>query len=414
MTGVNDSGRTYASCRRPVATRHERGLSAVRGYARQFALVLAGLYLALAGYACAAESRDWQALHLSATGDYLAVGGDVHLRSDVDGEAIVAGGNVLLDREVKGNIIATGGNITLKGRAHDNVYLAGGTVLLDGAIAGTARVAGGRIIVGEDASINGWAKLYGGQVDVKGYVGSGLSAMAEVVSIGGEVRGNVDVTAREVQVLDTAKIGGSLTYHSPQPAKIDPAAQITGGVNHSADTFRKGVVEARRAAQVFGALLGTAVLLLIGGLFILLFPDFAVAAGRNMLSHPLKSLVLGISVLLIVPLLIVILLLTVIGIPLALAVIPLFPLVVLLGYVVAGVFLGDWLLALVRRRKTAGRVLRFFSVVISLGLLTWVATFEYGSWAILLALVLGLGAFALQLYRTYKGGAPGMTTVTSE
>lgn len=126
MSGLSRKRRTAPRRKRQSRLRR----LAPYAWGQRLALLFAGLCLALAAQVCAGQVRDWQSVHITAAGDYFAAGGNVHLRSDVDG------GNVCLDREVKGNIVATGGNIVLSGKAYDNVYLAGGTVSLQGPIAG--------------------------------------------------------------------------------------------------------------------------------------------------------------------------------------------------------------------------------------------------------------------------------------
>ena len=353
--------------------------------------------------------NDRPATHTNSSGDYFAAGGNVELGADVSGDALLAGGNVVLQRQVKGDATVAGGNVTVRGKVRGNLRAAGGTVTIEGTVSGDARAAGGRLTLTEDGAVDGHARLYGGTVEVRGKIGRSLTAAAEVVRITGEVQGDVDLSARNIELAPSAKIIGRLTYRSPNEAKVDSGAQIAGGVARAPGTLQDSIDEAKKAALVTGAVVGAGILLLLGALLLLLFPGFAVASARTILSDPIKSLLLGIAIFLLVPVLIVVLFLTVIGIPLALVLLPLFPVLLALGYLTAANLLADLLLILLGRRHTAGRGLRLLFLIFGVVLLTLAKEFEYeqiryGYGFIAFALLIGLGAFHVRLFRAYRGG----------
>lgn len=366
-----------------------------------------------AAAACSAEAdgkNDRPAAHTNASGDHFAAGGNLELGADVSGNALLAGGNVVLQRQVKGDATVAGGNVTVRGKVRGNLRAAGGTVTIEGTVSGDARAAGGRLTLTEDGAIDGHAHLYGGTIEVRGKIGRSLSAAAEVVRITGEVQGDVDLSARQIELAPSARIIGRLTYRSPNEAKVDSGAQISGGVSRAPGTLQDSIEEAKKAALLAGAIFSAGILLLVGALFVLLFPGFAVGAARTVLSDPIKSLLIGIAVLLFFPVLIVVLMVTVIGIPIALVLLPLYPLLLALGFLTAANLLADLLLILIGRRHTAGRGLRLLFMIVAAVLLTLAKEFEYeniryGYGFIAFALVIGLGAFHVRLYRAYRGNA---------
>jgi cytoskeletal protein CcmA (bactofilin family) len=338
--------------------------------------------------------------------DLYAAGGTVDIDGEVRGDVVAAGGRVTVQQRVQGDVTASGGEVILLGDVGDDVRAAGGQVSLEGQVAGDAMAAGGRVMVAPGARIGGAAWLAGGRVEVAGRVANRLRAAGRVVRIGGQVDGNVEVAALELEVLPGARIAGALSYRSPDPARIDPTAQIGGPVRHrpSQVTDRLGQL-ARIIFWVMGLMLLLS-LVVAGAVLLLLFPDVTARAGATIATDPGKSLGIGLLVFLGTPLLVGFLMITILGIPLGLGVGALYVLWLLLGLLAAIVFLGDLGVRLTRRSPSRGwRLLFFLVALLLLGLLQGIPV--VGSLLLFLGLLLGTGAWSLQVMRRYRGVAAG-------
>lgn len=369
--------------------------------------MLLGMLMLLPGHAL---SDGWFAAPLGVSGtvagDFVAAAGNVELGSNVEGDVYTAGGNVTIRRQVNGEVLAVGGNVALQSKVRDDLYAAGGSVQLDGEIGGDVKAAGGHLSLSPEANIEGRASLVGASVEVRGKIGKSLKAMGDVIRLGGEIRGDVDLTAREVEILPGAKIQGKLRYRSPQPAKIDPAAIIQGGVSYLPMEIERGAATAGKVAGLVGATLALTGLALLGGLLLVLFPAFVQAASRTLGRDPVKSLALGFALLVSVPVAGGLLLVTVIGIPIGLAVLLLYPLALVLGYLAAAFYAGDKGLTLLRRGRTSAsaRFAAFLLALILLALLTGIPF--VGGFIAFLSVLAGLGAWMLYLYRMVSGPKP--------
>jgi hypothetical protein len=313
-------------------------------------------------------------------GDVLAVGGSVELRSRIDGDAVAAGGSVRVAGEVG-----------------DDAYLAGGSVRLDGRIADAVRVVGGRVRVGSDAVVAGGTAIAGGRVQFEG------EARDTVTIAGGEVRfdgigsGDVLIAAGDTVIGPKARIGGTLTVRGPVPPTVDPAARIDGGLQYERVARREGWGQAGRTAAGWAIGLWTAGLAVCGVLLIAAFPRFTGDAAARIRAMPLLSLGVGFGLLVAVPVAAVLLFATVIGIPLGLLLLALYPVMLMLGYITAAVFLGDALLVRLSRDALARRAPRAGAFVAALVALALVIRVPYvGGWVALAALVLGVGALMLR------------------
>ena len=144
-------------------------------------------------------------------------------------------------------------------------------------------------------------------------------------------------------------------------------------------------------------------LMVVGLALFLLLPNFTASAARTIRTDPWKSLGLGFAVLVATPVAGLLLMVTLLGIPLALTVFALYLVSLLLGYLTAVFFLGETGAGWLRRgRELSGgeRVLGFVAALVALSLLRLIPVL--GVVVAFLALVFGLGAWSLQAYRAWK------------
>jgi cytoskeletal protein CcmA (bactofilin family) len=342
----------------------------------------------------------------TSAGDLFASGGKIELRDAVAGDAFLAGGRVSLDGAIAGDAFVIGGNVSVNQHIDQDLYAVGGNIVIGGDIAHHVRAAGGDITIAPNAKIGGKATLAGAHVDVKGAVGSHLSAAAESVEIDASIKGNVELSARDVDIGPHANIGGTLTYWSAQQARIDPAAKIAGAIHHREVDMPRGMHRMGIAAIVIGSVFVFLACVVLGGLLLLLLPDFTGTVERAFERSPGKSFLLGLAVLLALPIVGVLFMLTIIGIPLGLMLLFFYPLVLMIGYVTAAFFIGDHTISALRKGKPLTAGYRILGLVAALMLLALLQALPIVGGAIAFVVVLmGLGAWAISLYNRYHGAA---------
>lgn len=332
--------------------------------------------------------------------DYFGAGGMLNLTEPVEGDAILAGGHVTTASEVKGDLVAAGGEVSVGGAIGDDLYAAGGSVQFDAIVNGNARVAGGDINVGPATIVAGGISLTGGQIEFEGVAQEYLQASGGTVRLDGEVVGDAEVRAKELLIGPAARIGGRLIYHGPSEPTVPEGAVITGGLEfHEEDVgryFQGAQPEVRDAATGLGTFLWFVGVFLAGALFVLLLPRFTSEAAAAIGRKPLPSLGLGLAILLCVPFVAVVLLITIIGIPVALLLMSLYLLVLFLGWITAALFvaqrglealrpgrpvtrgwqllallLGLVVLWLLRQLPLVGGLVGFVALLAGIGALTW-------------------------------------------
>lgn len=307
-----------------------------------------------------------------------------------EGNLEVVAGTVVIDGTVDGDVQGVAGSIVVSGTVTGNVEAAAGSVTIRGTVEGNVESAGGSVSL-----------LEGGRV------GGSLEAGAGTLTLSGVVDGDVRAGVERLTVEETATIGGDLVYDATT-AEISSGATV-GGEVRQVDSLDVGVGLPLVGDVPFGAvfatwtfaLFGFVLNLAVGALLLVAGPRFArrvVATGE---STPLRSGVAGLLVFVGVPVILVVLLLTLVGIPLAVAGLFAYLLVLWVAYVYGALVAGTWLASLADVDSLwAGLVVGLLvAAVLSVVSLGGVVSFVY--------LLLGLGALALSALAVRRGEGGG-------
>lgn len=298
-------------------------------------------------------------------GDVFAGGGSITVAGSVSEDVFAAGGRTTVRANVAGDVVMAAGTVTVSGDVGDNLIVAGGTVTIDGAVGGKAIAAGGQLEIGRTAVISGNAIVTGGQVVIHGKVLKNLRVAGGRVVILGEVAGNIDARAESLTIGPQAKVGGKIVHRGPERPQISATATVGGPVEHIP---RAGLKAAKPAMAVWAASLAVVPYLfcLAVGLGVLfLAPGFARRLAERVAGQPLATFGLGVLLTFGVPVALIALMVTIIGIPFA-----------LLGFAIYGVMMMVGLplgvFALTRRfaergGRTPSRTLE--AVIFAVGLL---------------------------------------------
>jgi len=361
-------------------------------------ILLAG-WLVLAGMAGMASAED--TARASIGDSRLSAGDEVTLDEYVSGNAFLAGGRVQLANRVGGSAFVTGGEVTVTGSIGRKLYASGGELRIEGEVDGKVRAAGGKVRVARSARLHSNVALAGGSVEVEGEVGGDLRVYGESIFINGTVYGDVEMAGESIRVGPDAHIAGSLEYRSGGAIVIDPQARIERGIEQRDRDERNWLRKAGRGAARVGGALFTLGVVLLGALLLLGMPGFSRDAAGMVRREPLQSGLMGCVMLVGVPFAIVVLMITVIGIPLALMMIFGYIALLMLGYLVAALFVGDLLLERLGAEKfnsLGWRVLFLLLALVALSLVRQVPLI--GGFVILLLFLAGIGAFTM---RSWKG-----------
>lgn len=378
---------------------------------RKSVAALLGALIILATGGCFGVDDDHEAVSHRFGDDYFAAGGSLNLTDPVGGDAFLAAGDVSIASEVDGDLVAVGGDVSIGGRMGDDVYAAGGSLRLDAIVKGSARVAGGEVTVGPATIVAGALSISGGDVEFDGNTHEYLQLSAGSARVNGVVHGDAEIRADTVVLGPETRIGGRLIYHGPREPELHEQAVVSGGIEYHPVERTRFFADAgkrfERTAQGVGAMLWFLGIFLAAAFFMLVFPGVSARAASLLGREPLKSMGLGLAILVCLPFVGLSLILTIIGIPLALLLIPLYLLVVFFGWVVAAVFIGDKGLSLIhgdQPASTGWRLAALFIALIALWLITRIPFF--GGLLGFAALIAGTGALVWQVWRRREQYVP--------
>jgi len=341
--------------------------------------------------------------HVSVSGvigdDLYLAGGQVDMLADVQGDVVVAGGQLNIEGHVSADVTAAGGQIDLRGVVGDDARIAGGNIRVAATIKDDLVAAGGKLDVIKTAKVGGNAWLSGGEVYIDGHIQHALRVNGGKVVMSGEIDGDAEIWADEIVITDSALIKGKLHYSSPNPAKLADGARIEGEVTHTPVNIPVAPII---AGAFFVGLMIFFSLAVTGIVLYLIFPGVAEACSKTNQNKPWASLGYGLAVFAAVPVIIVILFSTGIGLLLALLLLAAYLLVLLTGYIVGAYFVASIGLRKMNRAE-AGKTTQVIFLTLALLVLSLVNFVPViGSllnWYVLLA---GMGALTIQMFEVYK------------
>lgn len=326
--------------------------------------------------------------------DTFVAGDSARVSQPVTGDLVAAGGELRIDAPVAGDLVVVGGSVRIDSAVSQDLYAAGGELALEGTLARNARVAGGSVSVGPRARIAGNASFAGGDIKLLGQIGGYLQAAGGRVLIDGRVDGDVEAASGALELGPNARIGGRLRYRGGAALVQHPQAQVQGGIERLELPMRD-VAERSLAPAAFGV--WTLGLMLMAAVLVFALPGFFARVTQVARRRFGWSLLAGFLALAAVPLAVLILLASVIGIPLALLALLAFLALLLAGYVAAGIALGDAALARWWAARAAHRGWRALAAALGVLVLGLVALIPWlGALIAFAALIAGMGALLMQ------------------
>jgi len=301
----------------------------------------------------------------------------------VDGIDGVAGA-IVVRGTVDGDVSGAAGSIRVAegGRVGGDVRAAAGTLSIDGTVGGNVEAGVGSFELTDTGRIGGSLDVGGGSVSVDGAVGGDVRAGADSIAIG-----------------PNADVGGEFRYDA-ETFTQSPDASVAGGVVE--DTGLRGDVGVTVGPDFVPTWVGTAygvvANLALGAVLLLAFPRFSREVADRVGGDALTSGVVGGAVLIGTPVLLVLVALTLVGIPLALVGIGAYVVALWVGSVYGRYALGSWVLGRLDRSNRWVALLLGVLAVAAIGFIPWL-----GGLVDLLVLLLGLGAFGVGLFGLYRG-----------
>ena len=285
---------------------------------------------------------------------------------EVSEDATYSGGNIIVEGPVNGDLTVFGGNLYIEGDVNGNVSVFAGNARIDGDISGNVDANTGNFELTEQGRIDRDLTVNSGTVQIDGTVERNAIINAASIEIGrfGEIEGNLNYSAEEF--INNGDVRGEINEIEMQTSSFN--FEFVGSIYSFLARF------------------------LIGVLLLLAFPMTAEKVRENSKDIGRSSLQ-GLAYLVSVPIVIFLLLITVIGIPLALILLAIFLITVWISTIYGSYAVGD---ILFKDRKF---------LALATGLLIWemlsYVPFLGGVFKFVIALI-SVGALISPLYVRYR------------
>ena len=301
--------------------------------------------------------------------DIYVFSGTINIEAPVYGDIWCAGGTVTIGDTVSGDIVIAGGNVFLRGTVLDDVRAAGGTLTISGNISGDLLVAGGTITVDPDVVIGGSVAVSGGTVTYGGTTRGNFKSASSTLAMngtvekefqfnGGDLRlngavaGAAVLAGKNIEIGEKAALSGPVRYWT-EHGEISFGNALQNGATATFDSSLRTHFE-RPDAKFLGFASVMAVLWYLIAAFTVIWltqwffsRSFRTAAGTAA-TDPMRSMGYGFLYFAAVPVAIVILFVTVVGIPVGVIALLFYILLLALANIITALVGAHW----IDQRKT--------------------------------------------------------------
>lgn len=257
----------------------------------------------------------------------------------------------LPEREtVVGNLYVGSGEATVVGAVNGDLYVGAGTTLVSGIVKNDLVVTGGTVTV--TGEVGGDLRVVGGNVVVTGPVRGDVFVIGGSLNMSGLVGGSLDFIGGTLSIGDGAYVRGDVTYRSNVEAKISSQAVIGGKITYDKRLAKSlGVVKEAGSKSIlsgFAALFGVWVflkllmLLFASLVFYWLFLPYLELIVHKTFARPGPALATGFIALVVAPALALVLIISIIGLPLACLLGLTYLILLMVAKLSAGAIIGAW------------------------------------------------------------------------
>jgi len=340
-------------------------------------------------------------------GFYFASGDKIVIDGDIDGDTFLAGGRVIVNGNINGDLFIGAGQVDIKGNVNGGVRVGAGTVTISGNVSGSLISGAGTIEIKESANIGRGALLGSGDIIVAGRIAKDLVVGAERLNIDSSIGKDVYIEVTKLSLGNDAKVAGNFTYRSKtKQITENDKIKISGSTKRlrptiSESDYRRFKAPGEEALGAFASytflrILGSLLAAFVTGLAVIyLLPKRTRSVLNIVTRNASSSFIYGFFVLIGIPVLAVLLMVTVAGIPLGFISLFLYAVSLMISKTFISLFVGKNILP-----NQKNEILVF---LLGVTIVTIATKLPFvGPLISFLALTIGLGAMTLSYKKTLK------------
>lgn len=163
-------------------------------------------------------------------GDAYLAGQTVRIQEKIEGDAIIAGGVVDIDNPITQDAIIAGDKITINQEIGDDIRVAGSTVIIKGNVKGDVIAFAETLIIDKDATISGSVLAFVSKFQLDGQVNGNINIASVASSITGTVLGDTNIRTADFNLEGT--LAGKTEFVAEQSVTITESAKFRNTVNY--------------------------------------------------------------------------------------------------------------------------------------------------------------------------------------
>ncbi len=260
------------------------------------------------------------------SGDLFLAGLENNFTGKVSNDLFVAGAKSSIAGEVNGDLRVISGEVNIRGKVIGDLVVVGGNVnLIDGAeIKGDLILIGGRVY--QNATLVNKSKIMGGSVFLNNQINS-----------------PTEITAQKITAQSKTKINSPITYYSPNQIIKDSGSEINNVVTYNQiSNFKDTSLVKRTLINVlnFWILLKFITTLVISFILVFVFRFFTQKTVDLAIENFWKNTLYGILISFLTPLVLMILILSLIGLPIGFLLMMIYIVLITISVSIASIIIG--------------------------------------------------------------------------
>jgi cytoskeletal protein CcmA (bactofilin family) len=368
-------------------------------------LALGGALLAatIPGSALAAEVRNGTEVVIapgeSLNEDLFATGQTVTIAGQVTGDVFAMAQSVVVTGTIDGDLIAGGQQVVVDGTVTGDVRAAGAVVTVNGRVARSVTSLAQQVNVSSGGQVGGSVVAAAETISTFGSVGRGLTGGAGTLALAGPIGGDVLAWTERLSFGPNSRIAGDLEYASEREATV-PAGVVAGRTQYTRVEPEERQPSVLNGLFDFGSLIWLIGAGLLGAAVVMLSPRASARAVELGRQRPVPTFGVGLLGFVAVPIIAVLIGVTLVGLPIAVALAGAYVAAVMLAWPAVGLIVGTEVARRARRGEPLPVLAALALGLILLHLVTHVPVL--GGLVGFCALLFGLGML-VQSIRGWRG-----------
>ncbi len=291
--------------------------------------------------------------------DLYIAAGTITINAPIHGDLIIAGGTIIINDSVANDILLAGGNVTFNGFVGDDIRCAGGNLRISKNVTGDVVVVGGTVIIDNgvtigglltsggditvDGNVNGEVRGAFGELILNGNITKDIDCRGGKITVNGTIGGKAVISATDIIIGNNAAFNSDVRYWNKKGTIDFKQSLKNSKATYDASLrMQTGQWYYLGAATIIGLLwyLGMALLMIM--IVEYLFGYTMKKAADMVFNSSLKCLGYGFLFLLGVPLVAVVALVTIIGVPIGILLLFGYVALIILAAVITSVAAAHW------------------------------------------------------------------------